>query len=270
MFNCNSKSGNINYEGSPGFGSSNNNIYPSGIPGIGYRIKIHTVDGVWNSGYMAPHSIYYNQIDNYPGKRITYAMIGLIKTGPISVIGPFTGVFAVEKFNSQVLFEYQFSGNFKPIYPVKLTCALKPTPPVDLGTHPITKFTGPQSTTPPQSFNVDLSCASTTPGSSINAYMAFTDNVNTANTSNALTLHSSPVTGLGVQILRNGNPVRFGPQNAGVGSPNVQNVGPITQPGAPGAFTYSVPLQARYVQTGSSVSGSGPAKAQAMVTVNYQ
>ena len=270
LLNCQSKTGSVSFTG---MGAPLGNDFPSGLPGIAFRIKFHTPDSnFWNDGTLLPETRNYNSLTNYPGRIQTNAVILLIKTGNVPSIGPFTGTFAVEKWNNsnQVLFEYQFSNTINIIHPIKVTCSLKPIPPVDLGTYPVTKFTGPQSTTPPQNFNVDLSCASRTPGSSINAYMTFTDNINTANTSNALTLQSSPVTGLGVQILRNGNPVRFGPQNASVGSPNVQNVGPITQPGTPGEFTYSIPLQARYVQTGNSVSGSGPANAQAMVTINYQ
>ncbi|CAB5715384.1 P pilus assembly protein, pilin FimA [Delftia tsuruhatensis] len=264
MFNCKSKSGSIIYEGSPDFGVPNGNLYASGIAGVGFRIKIHTVNGDFNTGYMAPHSIYYNQTDIYRGKQVTYALIAIIKTGPISIFGPFTGVFAVEKFNNQVLFEYQFSGTFKPTYPQKPTCKMEQVAPVDLGSHAAARFTGTGSVTEAKDFEVNVSC--TGGQSNHTAYMTFTDNTDTNSTRNYLLLQASGVSGLGVEILHNGSPVSFGPQTAPITQSNVKSLGTIMQQQM---TSFSLPLKARYRQTGNSVTGGGPANAAMLLTVSY-
>ncbi|CAB5715416.1 P pilus assembly protein, pilin FimA [Delftia tsuruhatensis] len=96
--------------------------------------------------------------------------------------------------------------------------------------------------------------------------MTLTDNTNTGNTTDALSLSTPQVSGVSVQILRNGIPLHLGPQNG----PNSHYLGTISPPPGGGAFSYSIPLQARYKQTGSSVSGGGQANAEALVTINYQ
>lgn len=276
-FRCSGGAQQIRYESSANLSGGVNGIYPSGLPGIGYRIYLRTQDGLPFTGHLVPRNdpnTLPNDV-NYgiksPNDPPINVYIDLIKTGPIIAIGPFNNAFAVEKMYGQTLFEYQFSGTIPIIYPHKLTCALQPIPAVSLGKHPISTFTGPNATTSPMDFEVSLDCGGRTPGASINATMTFTDNTQPGNMTDVLSLYTSNVTGVGVQILKGGSPVHFGPQNAGIGSPNVENVGPITQPGpAAGRFTYRIPLQARYKQTGATVGGAGPANAQAMVTVNYQ
>ena len=265
MFNCNYKSGSLNYEGNIDFGAPTGNVYPSGIPGIGYRTKLHTVNGdYWGTGVMLPNSQYYNQLSIYTGKTITTAIIGLIKTGSISMIGPFTGVFAVEKFDNQELFEYRFSGNLKPIYPQKPTCTIEQVSPVDLGSHPATRFTGIGSVTQAKDFQVNVNC--TGGQSNHTAYMTFTDNTDTNSTRNYLLLQASGVSGLGVEILHNGSPVSFGPKTAPITQSNVKQLGTITQQQM---TSFSLPLQARYRQTAQRVTGGGPANAAMLLTVSY-
>lgn len=238
--------------------------YPSRIPGIG--ITSLTIDGA-----SFPATSFLLQFTGFRQSVIT-AEISFLKTGPLQSTGDILrGPFAYEiaSANNQTLFEYRFSGNPVIPPPAKPTCTLQPIPTVPLGTHSMNRFTGQDTVTAPQDFDVVMTCAGGGAGSSIDATLTFTDNTNMANTSDALSLNTTHVRGVSVQILRNGSPVRFGPQNASSGSPNVHELGAIPQQGQ-GSFNYRIPLQARYKQTSSSVSGAGQANAEAILTLNYQ
>lgn len=237
--------------------------YPSRIPGLG--ILSMTINGV-----SFPGSYYFQQLTKLQPTVIT-ARIDFIKTGPLqSIDSIFNGIFAYETASvngiDQLLFEYRFrEGSTTP--PItRPTCTLQPIAAVPLGTHPISRFTGVNTVTTPQDFTLDLACSGGTQGTSLSATMTLTDNTNTGNTTDALSLSTTQVSGVSVQILRNGIPLHLGPQNG----PNSHYLGTISPPPGGGAFSYSIPLQARYKQTGSSVSGGGQANAEALVTINYQ
>ncbi len=173
-----------------------------------------------------------------------------------------------------MLYEY-ILGNSSVTPPiVNPTCNLQTIPTVSLGAYPISRFTGTNTVTPLKDFDITLNCQGGSQGSSINATMTFTDESNRANTSDVLSLDTSQsqVAGVGVQIFWNNSPVRFGPPTTAPGSSsNVYALGTITPPGQGGtAFTYTIPLQARYKQTASHVTGGGNANANATVTINYQ
>lgn len=262
-FNCNS-SGVTKLEMYPGFVTSNNpgryGAYPTRIPGLG--ISRMTIEGV---------SFPATAIQQTTGgrKSVINAEIHFIKTGPLQSIGDIlTGTFAHEYRDEtkQTLFEYKFQGGSTTPPITRPTCTLQPIAAVPLGTHPISRFTGVNTVTAPQDFTLDLACSGGTQGTSLSATMTLTDNTNTGNTTDALSLSTTQVSGVSVQILRNGIPLHLGPQNG----PNSHYLGTISPPPGGGAFSYSIPLQARYKQTGSSVSGGGQANAEALVTINYQ
>ncbi|WP_234640147.1 fimbrial protein [Delftia tsuruhatensis] len=231
--------------------------YPTRIPGLGVLS-------------MSIHGVSFPTQGLQPFKPSPiYAEIEFIKTGHIqSTDGIFTGPFAYEltQTTNQVLFEYRFQGGSTTPPITRPTCTLQPIAAVPLGTHPISRFTGVNTVTTPQDFTLDLACSGGTQGTSLSATMTLTDNTNTGNTTDALSLSTPQVSGVSVQILRNGIPLHLGPQNG----PNSHYLGTISPPPGGGAFSYSIPLQARYKQTGSSVSGGGQANAEALVTINYQ
>ncbi|MDW9250284.1 fimbrial family protein [Burkholderia cepacia] len=95
--------------------------------------------------------------------------------------------------------------------------------------------------------------------------MTLTDQTNNLNQSNQLSLtKDSTAAGLKVQILKDGKPLSYGPDSNETGNVNQWKAGNIPE----GQSTFSIPLTARYIQTGT-VKG-GTANAVATFTMNYQ
>lgn len=106
-------------------------------------------------------------------------------------------------------------------------------------------------------FNIGLSCKTGT-----NVYVTLTDLTDTGNTGNQLTLTpDSTAKGVKLRILKNGQPVGYGPDSAEIGNLNQWLVGPS-------ASTTSIPLSAQYIAT-DKVSG-GTVKGVATFTMSYQ
>lgn len=229
--------------------------YPSSIPGIG-------IQSVTINGYPFPGTVLGQQEITRRPEAIEVEMV-FIRTGIVQSTGPFNGTFAYEiaEGTGDILYEYRFNNDLGTPLPVTPTCNLQPIPAVSLGTHPTSIFTGSNKVTPLKDFTLELTCTGGTQGTSLSATMTLTDNTNTANTTDALSLSTTDVRGVSVQILRNGIPLHLGPING----PNSHYLGTFSPQAG-----YSIPLQARYMQTGSSVSGGGEANAEATVTINYQ
>ncbi|BBF85034.1 fimbrial protein precursor [Aquitalea magnusonii] len=123
----------------------------------------------------------------------------------------------------------------------------------------ITKLSAVGSTSTPSNFNISLTC----PGG-INTYMVMTDNTNTANRSDRLSLVPSSIAkGVAVQITKaDGSLVKFGPDSANPGTANqflvFNNL----------SGTQSIPLTARLIRTGPITPGS--LTAIATYTFSYQ
>ncbi len=106
-------------------------------------------------------------------------------------------------------------------------------------------------------FNIGLNCKS---GS--NVYVTLTDLTNQGNTGNQLTLTpDSSAQGVKLRILRNGQPVGYGPDSAAIGNTNQWYVGPS-------ATLSNIPLTAQYIATGKVSSGT--VKGVATFTMSYQ
>jgi len=106
-------------------------------------------------------------------------------------------------------------------------------------------------------FNIALSCKA---GS--NVYVTLTDLTDSGNLTNQLTLtQDSSAKGVKLRILRNGNPVNYGPDSAATTTPNQWYVGPS-------ATTTSIPLSAQYIATGQVSPGT--VKGVATFTMSYQ
>ncbi|MBP0609665.1 MULTISPECIES: fimbrial protein [Burkholderia] len=106
-------------------------------------------------------------------------------------------------------------------------------------------------------FAISLSCKAGT-----NLYVTLTDLTDPGNMSNALTLTpDATAKGVKLRILRNGQPVSYGPDSSAVGNPNQWYVG------SSGSVS-SIPLSAQYIATG--VVSGGKVKGAATFTLSYQ
>jgi len=111
-----------------------------------------------------------------------------------------------------------------------------------------------------------LQCSGGDPNTSTNAYVTLTDATNPTNTSQVLSLTpTSQASGVGVQILNGTTVLGYGPDSAAPGNTNQWYAGNI----AVGTSRFTIPLSARYVQTGATVT-PGTANAQATFTMSYQ
>ncbi|MFS2125012.1 fimbrial protein [Pseudomonas sp. Pseusp97] len=132
---------------------------------------------------------------------------------------------------------------------------------VSLGTTSAPALAGPVGTTAGNaSFNVRINCST-----GMNVYMTLTDANNLGNTSDTLSLSpaSSQARGVGIQIRRNGTPVRFGPDSSMAGTANQMSLG------ASPNGVLDIPFTANYIKTHVVVS-PGEANAVATYTFSYQ
>ncbi|MCR4469090.1 fimbrial protein [Burkholderia sp. SCN-KJ] len=138
------------------------------------------------------------------------------------------------------------------------TCTVTtPNIPVPLQPIAASKLNAVGMTAGDKGFDIGLSCKS---GS--NVYVTLTDLTDPGNTGDQLTLTpDSTAKGVKLRILRNGQPVGYGPDSAAIGNTNQWYVGPS-------ATTTSIPLSAQYIATGQ-VSG-GTVKGVATFTMSYQ
>lgn len=103
--------------------------------------------------------------------------------------------------------------------------------------------------------------------SGVKLYATMTDGSDPGNTGNILKpAEGTTATGVGVQILRNGLPISFGPDSSAFGNTNQWYIGTA---GSGGSEPFTIPLKARYVQTAQTMV-AGSVKARATVTFSYQ
>ncbi|VXC82878.1 conserved exported hypothetical protein [Enterobacterales bacterium 8AC] len=145
------------------------------------------------------------------------------------------------------------------------TCQLSSASVQDVILPPVSKnqFSG-VGTSPSvgQNFTVTTNCEA-----GVNLYATVTDANNPANTGNVLTLgENTTASGVGIQILRNNSPISFGPDSSAAGNLNQWYIGTANNTGND-AFT--IPLRARYVQTGTNMV-AGVVKARTTITFSYQ
>ncbi len=138
------------------------------------------------------------------------------------------------------------------------TCTVTtPSVPVPLQPIAASKLNAVGMTAGDKGFDIGLSCKS---GSRV--YVTLTDLTNPGNTGNQLTLTpDSTAKGVKLRILRNGQPVGYGPDSAAVGNTNQWYVGPS-------ATTTNIPLSAQYISTGQVTAGT--VKGLATFTMSYQ
>lgn len=246
-----------------GIGVQSNDIYPTSIPNIGIRI-IENYSSVrfpyLESGYWTSH----------PWVATEHELrIELIKIGNITAGGVLSGAFAQYRANGangQLLVEHRFASPVV-VQPKVPTCKVStPAVAVPMTSVHMALFKGVGTTTTPNPFEIALACSGGVAGTSTNAYVTLTDTTMPGNTSTTLSLtKDSKALGVGIQILKNGTPLGFGPDSAAVGNTNQWYAGTIAQ----GQANLKIPLSARYVQTGEKVT-PGSANARATFTLSYQ
>ncbi len=242
-------------------------VYPTGVGGVGYRITTQVsnhacLSGVWPLTCEG---------DFEPFPAAQTATIELVKTGTIRAgtlnnfnIGKW--ILNNETIKPIAMFTVYASTTLKPQEPP--TCSFASTGPIQasLGNVSAQSFKGVGSTSPERPFSIDLTCKPGDGKSSIDAYVTLTDATNTGNYSNVLTLSpDSQATGVGIEVLSGTTVLGYGPDSKAAGNINQWLAGTVSA----GSTSYSIPLKARYVQTGPVVT-VGSANARATFTMSYQ
>lgn len=239
-----------------GIGAPDVRIYPSNVSGIGLRI---TMKGVGTIPNELPTLTNSHPIPEGENSIIT---IEFIKTGPISTIFgdiQLAGPYMEMKIAGALAAQYVFSG--VTLVPINPTCTLvSDSISVPLGTHPDTRFTGLGATTDKVPFSIQLSCSGGDPNTQIKPFVTLSGTTDTQVPS-VLALTGSQVSGVGVEVLRNG-------AIQGFGAANGWQAGTISQ----GTANFQIDLEARYrqIRDAVAVSGDGSANALATFTIDYQ
>ncbi|WP_420997116.1 fimbrial protein [Cupriavidus sp. 30B13] len=256
-------------------------VYESGLPGIGVAIRDIRTNRFYPD--LDTTSCLFTCI--YPvGPQ--YVEISLIKTGQVSASGPIAGASlprVISNWRKSSAFEYlqafeiSFAGSLSI---VSRTCAT-PDVTVRMGSHGAGGFSGAGSATPWKGFDIRLQDCPAFHGAA--ASVSYDNGVsNVGTTANQLGFVLTPVTQVvdaakGIVALSAGSEAR--PAAGGVGLQIATQAGtPVTYgsvmpsgiaPAAAEGGSYTIPLQARYVQTGESVT-PGRADTSVMFTIDYK
>jgi type 1 fimbria pilin len=233
------------------------NVYDTGVPGIGIRFA-HPIggwfpyEGTLNPGTYVP----------FPSK----ATLQLVKIGAIPAPGTLPTIYArTEIAEAGVGTNYLNVFTRFSIYGPKLeisipTCQVT-TPLVSVYS---SQFTEMGSVSAASDLAIGVKCTGGAAGSKVAVHAVLTDQSDPENRDDALKLSAdSTASGLGVQVLFKGNVIRFGPDSKHSDAENRWLAGTT------GVGEYSIPLSARYVRTGSVVS-AGTANARATFTLSYE
>ncbi|MCA8037553.1 fimbrial protein [Burkholderia arboris] len=237
-------------------------IYPTSMPNIGIRLKTGT------GGKVLP----YQEANSYLNStwNESFALtVELVKTGEITAGGVLSDSYAqyrADQANGQVLVDFRFASPVL-VRPRVPTCKVAtPLITVPMGKLGVSSFNGVGSTVGTRSFAISLACSGGDAGTMTNAYVTLTDSTMPSNMSTTLSLtKESTASGVGLQIMKGDTLVGFGPDSAAVGNTNQWKVGTVMQ----GQANLTIPLTARYVQTGSKIT-PGSANARATFTMSYQ
>lgn len=234
-------------------------------PGIGFRIRstAGTVLEPFNYGAGSAVDIGPSQL----GANVLRGTFELVKTGtPAAGSGGFTafGTVDFKEYanganvpNSTINFNYTVLSTSIPSCSVTTTAVA-----VSMPYENTSVFQAVGMTAGNASFNLSLTC-----DANANPSISFMDSATPTNQTNTLTLApGSTATGVGVQILYQAAPVTFSPGTYSYTTSNTPSINSVALGTLSG--TQSVPLQARYVQTDSSVT-PGLIRAVATFTMNY-
>lgn len=236
-----------------------NNVYQTSIPGIGVRLR-------WTA-FEAYFPVGFQNLNPYITVGPGQLRFELVKTGPITQSGTLSGEIGKGTVLNGGNFQFasiRISGSIE-VTPKKPTCSVA-TPSVSVTFPPVPSkvFTGVGSFAPEKPFSIGLTCSGGVPPATINVGVTLTDQSNLANRSDTLSLTStSTAKGVGIQVLNGATVIQYGPSSSVWGSQNQWVAG------ATGNGSFTIPLNARYVQTGPTVT-AGTANGLASFTMSYQ
>lgn len=242
---------------------SGQTLYQSGIPGLAFRIVTPgagSTSGRYGTGPLP------RQISNVPctssstwwrlcGGTWGSYQLQLVKIAPTTGSGPITTGTITRALivGETTIFDYTIASGTVQTVACSVT---NPNITVNMGTAKNTDFRGTGSTSGNTDFAIALNCDAST---NINMTLTAGSAGAADSTQGVLNLDNAGAadnaTGVGVQVLYNSRPVSLGTRI---------NVARTTANG-----TYSIPLQARYYQTLSTIT-PGKADANATFTMTYQ
>lgn len=234
-----------------------NNIYDSGIPGIGFKFYIADQVLPWSrtekSGTLS---------------QGTSARLELVKIGPISgagVLQGFAGRWYLPAQENFVTRSFKVQGGTN-VVPSKPTCAVT-TPDLSVPMPPavVSRFNGVGSFSQEKGFSIGMICAGGDAGAKVAAFGVFTDQNDPQNISTTLPLNAaeSTASGVGVQVLMGGKLLSFGPDSSAKNALNRWSAG------SHGVGSFGIPFVTRYVQTLPTIT-PGTAVARATFTLSYE
>ncbi|WP_409319108.1 fimbrial protein [Pseudomonas sp. KCJK9016] len=229
----------------PGGTVDSNNIYTLGDSGLGYKLR-HPMFSDYFVPYPSPASYGWKSVGGkYPIKLEIYK-IGNMKN-KTSIKGGTFSEYSATPLTPLIL---TMSG-FEIISP---TCELNNAIPVSMGKQNTGGFKGPNSRLPAIAFNIPLrNCPTSENGISIQ----LDPTTKTLNNDTVAALdETSTAKGIGIQILMNNVPVKFGTQF------------PISSTTTSGG-SFNIGLAAAYIQTNNKVT-AGSANTSVTFTLNYK
>lgn len=238
-------------------------VYESGIPGIGIMLAVQ--------GTPLPLEV-GGQYGTFTSPRYYVAStlsvkLKLIKTGPITQMGILENLNATSVLpaGDNYLYETWTSVGALTVDPGKPTCKVTtPTRSVSLLPVPKSKLNAIGTVTAAEDFTLGMNCSGGDTGKTLGIFAVLTDQNEPDNRSETLSLGGdSTAAGVGIQILRNGSPLGYGPDSTASTAQNRWKVGNY------GNVDVTIPLSARYIQTESVVT-AGTVNARATFTVSYE
>lgn len=260
FYNCQTQDRDNSYSVAPAEPLVKGDIYQSSDPRVGLRMS-------W-AGKRLPFSNAFSGV-TYPGARLglqerySPMTVELIKLADIDSQVRLRREFANIIVGKEIIQQIAFSNSVVIDPPARPTCS----PSTDLlsvtlAPTRVTDFKGVGSTSAEKSFAITLDCSHA--GAAVMVRMTLSDAVEPGNTSDRLMLtRDSTARGVGVQVLRNGQPLRFGANAPG----NPWSAGQLQ---GSSAQALRIPLAARYVQTDNIVQAGDKAQARARFTIEYQ
>lgn len=257
-FTCTGDAPIVRYES--GFPYSGDDIYQTGIPGIGMKITASPYGNL-------PMDITRERYPGYDYFITDYYyvyIIKLIKTGYIPAGGQIFGYPLLRSY----LINYEntpftSSSLTQPLNIIlkRPTCSINtPNFSANLGEVSISDFNTDGRTLPKQ-FSIDLNCEGGTKSADI--YVTLTDANNPTNITSRLDLSpDSTAQGIALEVNNRFGVVNFGPDVEGLGNPGQWN------DGSTAAGSYSIPLSVNYVRLPGPIKG-GSANSGVTYTLNY-
>lgn len=248
---------------STGVGTANaQNVYPTSISGIGIRFSQGTSVWPFESYWMTSTGIEkgWYHVDT----TAQFLKVELVKIGNITNGGLLQGAYGRIYAGTQLLAEYRWDNPIS-IRPNVPSCAVDNVT-VSMPTASIKDFSGVSSYAGTTPFNISLNCSGGAVDSYANIYATLTDTVTPGNVSNILSLTpTSGAKGIGIQILKDGSVLSYGPDSSAPGNTGQWFVKNVTQ----GTSSSQISLSARYIKTAETIT-PGLVSAVATITLSYQ